>query len=156
MVRDISIRVVTAATALVLYLGGLFPQVLTVLVPSGAIVAFNAADCLNGWKKFEDAKDKFIIAAGDKKRFNDEGGSETIRLTADHLPKHFHKMRIQDSKVSDPNTSLGLQEGGKLQNQVMVFQTDPDKTMDTEPVGNDSVEIPYLPPYIALTYCKKD
>ena len=125
------------------------------LFPPGAVVAFHAVDCPSEWRRFEDASDKFIIAAGSKRPFNAQGGADTITLTPrEHLLEHRHQLKISDSEARIRGTSFGLQTGGGLQNQVFVYN-DKAKT-ETEATGEKSVRIQYLPPYIALTFCKKN
>ena len=65
------------------------------LLPSGAVVAFNANDCPVGWKAYERAAGRSIIGVGTgngltPRTLGQMGGVERTRLRTEEMPAHIH------------------------------------------------------------------
>ncbi len=81
----------------------LIQTVIDILFPIGAIYTttnldFNPEEAFGGkWKQLNDV---FLLSAG-KKAVKTTGGSETVTLTIDQMPKHSHDAPQANSKVDD-------------------------------------------------------
>lgn len=128
-------------------------------IPSGAVVAFadaptgstkrNCAGLPGGWVDFAAADGRFILGAGrlneNTYRAGQDGGEATVTLTIAQMPKHQHETNVG---VKPDNYGKGKHAPtltGSLAGNVGDLSA---------PVGGDQ---PHnnMPPYIALTFCKK-
>ena len=156
MHKEIIIGISTAiGTTLVLYLAGKITQFPTVLVPSSAVVAFNAAACPDGWKESEFTKGRFVVGVGKAKDSNltsrhllESGGEEQHKLTIDEMPKHKH---IWKGVSVDKQDEYGFERSEH--NVYLSSKDEIDSISQAE--GKDK---PHnnMPPYVALLYCEKE
>jgi hypothetical protein len=124
-------------------------------VPSQAIVSFDIADgCPEGWDTFNDAKSRFIIGAGrgedlSSRPFRSLSNVESVKLREANIPAHQHDTLIA---VVEP-TPWG---NGSSKNAVVGTSFQHFQTALSSPSGkSDPDGVSILPPYIALTFCKK-
>ena len=122
--------------------------------------------CPAGWSPYEEAKDRFIIAAGGKHPFGEKGGEETVTLSGNQMPKHGHIMFTGSGAAGQnyPNksqhvaVSANISSGG-LANANFEYQIRPGSGVPTRGLTGDvGGNQPHnnMPPYIALYFCKKD
>ncbi len=131
-----------------------------------AIVAYTSEKgertCPPGWKPFEEAKDRFILGAGNKYQVvGSTGGEETVKLEERHMPSHRHGLAYLSI-----TTNLGFKDGGTNTNipyadvprsrasgrsQVKFYGPEDGVTATggNQPHNN-------MPPWIALYYCIKE
>ena len=136
---------------------------LVVSVPTGTVAAFDLKECPSGWMLFEEVAGRMIIGVGQgtnlsARQLRDTGGKET--MTVDEMPAHRHRVvwtsRGRDHTISlnpsgtpDPNdVAVQVPNNGPNSGQV-------GRHIMTTEVGSGS---PHnnMPPYIALTFCKKE
>ncbi len=118
-------------------------------VPKGTVAAFDLSDgCPGGWKSFDAAAGRFIIGAGQGKGLEERlvravGGQETHTLKIAELPPQ---------QISIPLAGAGrdrFNAGGQDYPVVGV-------SAGTISIGGAGDSIQMLPPFLALTFCKKD
>lgn len=156
MHKEIIIGISTAiGTTLVLYLAGKITQFPTVLVPSSAVVAFNAASCPDGWKKTEFTMGRFVVGVGKAKDSNlssryllESGGEEQHRLTVDEMPKHKHIWKGVSVDKQDEYGFEHSEHNVYLSSKDVIDNISQPEGMD-QPHNN-------MPPYVALLYCEKE
>lgn len=66
-------------------------------VPIGAVMAFDATSCPNGWTAISALSGRMIVGTGGGYSLGDEGGAATVSLTEAQIPSHSHV-------VDPPNT----------------------------------------------------
>ena len=121
-----------------------------VLMPSGAVMAFDLDQCPAGWSEFKLAKGRTII--GTKGNENgltnrnrgDFGGAETHQLTIDEMPNHSHTINLYDHYKYD---SYNLVPGSS-------YNSKRGSTTTQSAGGNKSHN--NMPPFVTLLYCKKN
>lgn len=117
----------------------------TVVVPSGAVVAFDLDACPNGWAVFAPAAGRTVIGVGKGERLTarqlrETGGAEAHTLTVDEMPPHNHGgiwggdggkagMNNNYAYHSQGHVQIKMEGGGKAHNNMQ--------------------------PFVALQYCKK-
>ena len=151
--------VVSAVFGALIYLTGVWDSYIEGLVsevPTGAVVAFTTADCPAGWSPYDDAEGRFVVGVGRHTEHDpwgipvadltlgNVGGHRTHKLTEDEMPRHVHEFQSSDGYDSPESTDNTPHEFGQKNRH------DP-----TRPTGGDT---PHnnMPPYIALTHCRKD
>jgi hypothetical protein len=161
---DYIVKVVIATAAGIIGLAalGLWIYVKQFLpgVPPEAVMAFDLQECPPGWSLFNDARGRVVIGQGKgedltNRPFRRPGGLESYPLTELNIPYHQHVTVLGD----------GLEKGEfgrKLLPLVIpgTGKTDPNNYgANTGPYGKpkgEQEDVPTMPPYIPLTYCKKD
>ena len=150
-------------------------------VPVGAVVAFDleSGGCPDeSWEVFAAANDKFIVGSGVRFKVPnyqenittyDIGGKAQKKIEIKHLPSHKHGL------VDDGHTHLvqpadhGANQGHPKHGHFSVQSSDRrhvkfrmDSSVLTHSESNiriknegDGIPLDILPPYVALTYCKK-
>lgn len=118
-------------------------------VPKGAVAAFDLTDgCPGGWKSFDDASGRFLVGSGQSNGLTPRllravGGDEEHALVLDELPPM--QLTIQ---IPYPVKKEKFDAGGDNY-EVMAFRP------DTVSFGGTSKAISMMPPFLALTFCKK-
>lgn len=139
-----------AAGVLLWGIKSIFPElwawIATPSVPSGAIMAFDVRSCdeVDGWGDFDEVAGRFILgqtSARSEWRFGERGGEAEHQLTIAEMPTHSHLFRRMEH--------VGGGCGDHGCNGHVEWRED-----NTRSAGED---LPHnnMPPYIALTYCKK-
>lgn len=125
-----------------------------------AVVAFTSEKgertCPPGWKPFEEAKDRFILGAGNKyQEVGSTGGEETVKLEERHMPSHSHSVESSSSAAF----SLSGVDDKKSTNPHYVNPANnrghPNQIMKAQPEGGNKAHN-NMPPWIALYYCIKE
>jgi len=122
----------------------------------GSVLAFDVPSCPDGWQPFTEANGRFIIGSGDSERtrrsFRSNGGQEGIMLTIEHLPAHTHETLVG---VLDKTSPFGQSINANSAAIHGVRQA-PAFLSNTGPAGRATpTTVPLMPPFFALTYCKK-
>ena len=119
-------------------------------IPLDSIVLFDAEACPEGWSEFEKAFGRVIIGAGkgehlSNRTHGDKGGSESILLMAENIPKHTHSTAVRGASNGARGPSSGVPDlwQGSRAGFTGSFPAD------------DATPISSLPPFIVLTVCKK-
>lgn len=136
---------------------GVWSRLVTPPIPPDAIMAFTAQKCPVGWEKFQDAEGRFILGWSEDnslpsqetralRPFRDLGGEPTVILTQEQMPTHSHGTItvLRTARAEDES----YQVVGSGKEKLML------NGQGTEPRGS---YMPHnnMPPYIALTFCKK-
>ena len=120
------------------------------LIPPGVIVMWSGANVPDGWALCDgtngtpDLRDRFVLGVGNNYSLGDTGGSETVTLTADQMPKHRHQYYDYTSdniKYSSGSTSAYVSSATSA-------------IRLTDISGKDQPH-PNMPPYYALYYIMK-
>jgi microcystin-dependent protein len=119
-------------------------------VPSGVIAGFDGPDgCPAGWAVFTDAAGRTLVGVGkgrglSERRYREEGGEEAHTLTLEEIPSHTHEViqMVHKDEIDGVDSATtrsdehhnesqrsGASGGGQAHNN--------------------------MPPFLALTYCKK-
>lgn len=146
----------------------------TAEIPASAVVAFDMpSGCPEGWMDVgkEDSQrfaGRTLVVVGDrvertngetteKRDYNEDGGTEEVLISKNHLPEHRHEINISTSREQHPGLGLYFPEGADTRyyvDNVVVVPAAKETPIKTElegtgkPLGN-------MPPYIALHFCKK-
>ena len=157
-------------------------------IPSGIIIAFGKPikDMPQGWVICDgkngtpDLRNKFIIGQGPNYPYNKSGGTDTIKLTIDNLPKHKHtidlsgghKHKYKDIYWADKNgvvpigndhgRTIDMGDNDKNNNPISkgyekIRYTDKSTSEhkhDMSEVGNSKPHT-NMPPYYSLYYIMK-
>lgn len=123
-------------------------------IPAGLISMWfgDASSVPSGWAVCDgnngtpDLRDKFVLCAGTSHAVGSTGGSETVTLTVEQMPKHRHlasvSLTISGTATSNSFMAPGYTPGGA--------QT----TGATEYIGSSGPH-PNMPPYYALLFIMK-
>lgn len=123
-------------------------QRLTGGVPPGMVAAFDlAGTCPPGWVEFSDAAGRAIIGTGkgeglSRRKYRDTGGEERKTLTIQELPPHTHAANVSTGGYSFEHHKWNDRLPGERWKQ------------ETGSTG-DGKPFDIMPPFIALTFCKK-
>jgi hypothetical protein len=141
--------IVIAATGWWLYLQ---PKLVEIAggVPSGVIAAFDGPDgCPAGWSVFEAAAGRTVIGTGkgqdlSERRYREQGGEEVHVLSVDEMPSHTHEVIEM----------IGTNEVDGVDSTTTRSGDHHNEARNSRPTGGGRGHN-NMPPYIALTYCKK-
>ena len=122
-------------------------------IPTSAVVAFSIEKCPEGWKLFTKGEGRMIVGVGQgplKKSVGllDKNGKEELVLKKSQMPKHDHGLlTVLDNAPLPPPTSARRHVPiAGTYNQLY--------PRDFSEGSGTAVRI--MPPYIALTLCRKD
>lgn len=136
--------------------------------PSGAVLAFNLAECPEGWTLFASLQGRVVVGAGQgrgltSRALADADGAEQVALANRNMPSHDHRYKdffysqnaeygrdngfSTQSLVSGQSTHYGAAGGNH--NNVGWYQWRSTQSSG----GNQSHE--NMPPFHVLTYCEK-
>ncbi|MGP1255239.1 MAG: hypothetical protein ACTS10_12555 [Kiloniellales bacterium] len=120
--------------------------------PVGAVVAFNAVSCPEGWSPLTLAEGRVVVgtgvADGQAYALGDTGGSALHQLTIDEMPSHSHPTD-HGLLASDQTNTQGLGDSWWRHPG-----TGTDYMVTGTSVGGDQPH-ENRPPYFALLYCQK-
>ena len=123
-------------------------------IPSGAVMAFNLANCPSGWSEYTSARGRVIVGLepndGDFDSREKTGGEKTHTLTIAEMPAHNH-YEFGGRCTSGCDGHYGAYSG----NPVHYLWTPAQQRAVTSSSGGSQ---PHnnLQPYIALLYCQKN
>lgn len=124
-------------------------------IPKGVIVIWSGTteDIPDGWHLCDgedgtpDLRDRFVLGAGNEYPVDKTGGSETVTLTVEQMPKHSHEIRsYYNTKMATSNYDNVVQSDGTGTGKISsgtIYSTGGSK-----PHNN-------MPPYYALCYIMK-
>lgn len=137
------------------------PQLIKIFggVPKGAVVAFADAPTGNAkrdcnsigpeWDYFSAGEGRFLLGAGENYNTGDSGGEAEQILSLEQMPEHKHGVYAQRiGSIYDKN--------GRELRLMSPNASNPNEpaNQETTVVGKGE-SINNMPPYIALTFCKK-
>lgn len=120
------------------------------LVPSGFIGMWSGATVPNGWFLCDgtngtpDLRNRFIVGAGSTYNIGNTGGSDTVTLTVDEMPKHTHTYY---EGITDDGYEKNLDS---IKHDALYVN----KKKQTTSVGGDKPH-ENRPPYYALAFIMK-
>ena len=138
-------------TAAILYFGSVITKVPTILVPSGAVLAFNKARCPDGWVEYRDAQGRVVVGIGEqpglsRRTLGEIGGSEKYYLTKSEIPIHNVDVRLE--YYDNENNRRYKTENGNRADKVRIIKTEAYEESAQRAHDN-------MPPFVALCYCEK-
>ena len=110
-------------------------------VPTGMVAPFDTGSCPVGWSVYSAGVGRMIVGAGGGRGLGAMGGAETHTLTVAEMPSHSHETPRSANSVNDNHLR------GEGDNQRAGPRTSP--AGGGQPHNN-------MPPYVALTFCRKD
>lgn len=121
----------------------------------GAVVSFDREDCPPGWEKFIPAEERVFFGASKGYPLGSTGGSKEHKLTKDELPSFDVPAGgyglVRKSALDDGAVTAGGGDAKGLGTEPAIMN---DVSEPSGKLGNDK-PFSTLPPYIALTVCKK-
>ena len=149
VVTGVVAALVIAATGWWLYLQ---PKLVEIAggVPSGVIAAFDGPDgCPAGWSVFEAAAGRMVVGTGkgqglSERRYRELGGEEMHVLSVDEIPSHTHEVIEMIGNNDVDGVDSVTTRSGDHHNE----------PRSSRPAGGGRGHN-NMPPYIALTVCKK-
>lgn len=118
-----------------------------VFVPKGAIVAFTEESCPEGWEEYRNAKGRFLRGVSESDKIEKLGGTDTVTLEEDHLPRHRHRVHDTDHTATPGHPDDGSMEYGRYYKN----RSYTDFAGQEDPTPIDTV-----PQYVGVLYCQKD
>ncbi|MFK7942558.1 MAG: hypothetical protein AB8B85_06560 [Paracoccaceae bacterium] len=110
-------------------------------IPAGAVLGFDAAGCPDGWSAFVAGEGRFLMGSGNGLAYRGTGGDAFAEITPQLQPKRTVV------EVPDLRTLTSSPLFGKVKmRRVRVIGE----------VRATPLEVPTLPPFIALSLCRKD
>lgn len=133
-------------------------------IPSGTIAAFLTSDCPTDWSKVTEFNGRFLVGAGNYVDLTEDGRLETANftvgrtggelnhtLTSDENAKHYHDLTAPRYFVSNGWLGDGFVSGNPINDHS--GKTTQTFSSDESGLGKAHNN---LPPYFAVTFCKKD
>ena len=124
------------------------------VIPQGAVLAFDDGECPSGWSPYERGVGRMIVGVGPangltERHLRQTGGREVITLEVSQLPSHRHTMGVG---TSDTTTMTPVQP------RLVHLLSDQYNKSGVPSTGYDGEGMPIeiMPPWIALTLCRKD
>ena len=154
MLEKILISVGSAlATALAFWIIGKLVSVpQDIIIPSGAVVAFNTLKCPEAWERYSGADNRSVvgIAEGSQAPAGQQSGSSQVVIQLSNMPQHQH-----DTAVGVQPTFRGWGQGpGKT--AIAGVGVGEYATALSSPVGEATpTPIRIEPPTVSLRYCVK-
>ncbi len=127
-------------------------------MPKGAVIAFADAptgsakrDCnsIEGWEDFTAGEGRFFLGAGVKYNAGHTGGESEQILTSEQIPRHKHGVHAQ--KIG----SIFEKNGRELRIMNPDAPNPRERANQETTITGKGEPINTMPPYIALTFCKK-
>ena len=119
------------------------------IYPIGAIYlsvsATNPATLFGG--KWEQIKDRFLLAAGDTYAIGTTGGEATHKLTVDEMPSHKHDLRAPSGNIAA--------SGGAIGNEFVVSDTQGKSLPKWTVAAGGNAAHNNMPPYIVVYVWKR-
>ena len=119
-------------------------------VPPGAVVAFEAEKCPDGWKLYHASAGKFLLGANKDHTLRDEGGTEEHTLTLNEMPNHSHDDDGRLLLVQRSHDVTSKEVDSKGRDEINVRQGVPMSASG----GNEPHE--NMPPYRVVNFCEKE
>jgi len=133
-------------------------------LPKGAVVAFNASECPDGWAAFSEAQGRFILGLAtaslgsndviENKSLRALSGSKNAVLSVENMPAHSHETllaieaRFAAFGVGEPRYNL-------LAGSDYIQHTQYHTMMTSSAGQSDPTPIKVEPPYVVLLFCQK-
>jgi hypothetical protein len=125
-----------------------------VVIPHGAVLAFDALECPDGWSLFDRAAGRMIVGVGQGKMLTERnlrqtGGREQVTLGLEELPEHRHSMGVGTSDTTAMTP---------VQPRLVHLLPDQYNKNGVPFTGAEGHSRPFdiMPPWIALTLCRKE
>lgn len=135
----------------ILYVIGLVGRTPQLLVPSGAVIAYEGARCPDGWSEYTKGNGRVIVGSDDKTfTVGAKGGESKIHINAINLPPHSHKQKLSGGVgalpgfLHTPNQSWGHSNHGNN----IEHRTD-------NGVGQ-GMPLDNMQPWVSLRFCSKN
>lgn len=137
-------------------------EILPNTVKQGAILPFDTETCPEGWERYVEASGRSIIGTGlgdglTNRQLLEQGGEENHTLTISEMPAHRHRMAMNETRFTGQAQNNFL--GGSSTVEYGLGEDGNGHSHGEYPniVGTTGGGIPHnnMPPFIALTYCKK-
>lgn len=151
MAKEIIVGVLASliTAAMMLFFSGV-RDVGNSLVATGTVSLFNLTNCPDGWRSFDKANGRFLVASGksglDSRTFNvgEDGGSNKITLLVDNVPKlSIPTLNTIDSTSSKITSVTNATKGALVNPQVELKELGSGKPFTV------------TPEFIALKACEK-
>lgn len=117
-----------------------------VLIPSGAVIAFDLSSCPNGWSEYSPARGRTIIGSGEG-NLDKNGDALTARSLGETGGDEISQViAVEENATTDEPSGnvLAVPTAGNI------YHSGPaDTTMGGGSDGN-------MPPFVSLLYCKKN
>ena len=155
--RVLALAKETADTSVQTLVETQIPALIATAVPKGAVVAFaTACPAESGWKEYEAARGRFLVAVGDhtdasghSRSFalgiGDNDGEYMHTLVADEMPAHRHAVERQ-------GPTRGIEGLPPIGSDGAIIATIEQEMSSTAGKGAPHNTVP---PYIALHFCEK-
>lgn len=140
-----------------LMIGAWSHRTFSAVLPEGAVIAFDSANCPSGWSS-AGLNGKFIVGAttgelgGGAFPYGSTGGTSSVTLSVANLPAHSHN--YESTGTWSPRLRL---PGGGSSGLTFTSGTGADALGSTSTMNTGSgTAFSNLPPYQAFRYCRLD
>lgn len=129
------------------------------MIPKGTVAAFDLRQCPTGWSSFDDGAGRVIIGVGEGKDLTarspwEKGGKEKVALSVDEMPKHKHGATptVKGNGFSPKGNTW---KGGGSPSGAYTGHPSPIQLEVAIDDNGKSKPHENMPPFIALTLCRK-
>ena len=126
---------------------------------SNRIMAFDQLECPDGWERFQAGYNRFLMVAEDASQVGQTGGNERTTLTISQMPRHRHS--YDDVFYSEHIYSANrynlthIRVPGRLGSRATDYDNVGIQINRSTGFSGSGQSFSNLPPYIALTFCRK-
>ena len=120
------------------------------LVPKGALVAFTEESCPEGWKEYRSAKGRFLRGVSEPDKIEELGGSDTMTLGLDNLPRHRHGV-----PMALYSTPLHAHEKSRRYKYYSDSEDPKNQTFTGYQGKGNPTQLSVIPQYVAVLYCER-
>ena len=125
------------------------------VIPKGAVVAFQLPECPDGWSPYEEAAGRTVIGVGEgddltARALNEMGGAETVKLETKHMPAHSHFPESKDASfIVFLREKVGNMKSNPKEDSWWNYDSKTREAGEDKPHEN-------MPPFVALLYCRRE
>ncbi len=128
-------------------------------LPEGSLLLLDTPDCPPGWMPVEAYDGRFILLSSPEKPVRTQGGSSSVQLSVEQLPRHDHG--VTDGGHTHTTPGIGFGDKRYSGGGGAAFGSGPTPATSTPAATGITIQeagggrpVPIEPPFVALKLCK--